>query len=129
MFLCWRGIQRGETKVERGSGYFQNGNNQNGRTGITQTGKERNMTRNEWISVDDALPKPLSATTGFNTQDIYLVARYEGCNLRGYFYGYELAHFWKNDNGGEWGGIDGSCGLSVTHWMRLPMPPAERSEK
>lgn len=79
----------------------------------------RQMKPSEWIPVSERLPEPISQTSGANIKNTYLVARYENCNPKGYFYGYQLARYWKSG----WSGIDGSYGLSVTHWMPLPQPP------
>ena len=79
----------------------------------------RQMKPSEWIPVSERLPEPINQTSGANIKNTYLVARYENCNPKGYFYGYQLARYWKSG----WSGIDGSYGLSVTHWMPLPKPP------
>lgn len=79
----------------------------------------RQMKPSKWIPVSERLPEPISQTSGANIKNTYLVARYENCNPKGYFYGYQLARYWKSG----WSGTDGSYGLSVTHWMPLPKPP------
>ena len=73
----------------------------------------------KWIPVSERLPEPINQTSGTDIKNTYLVARYENCNPKGYFYGYQLARYWKSG----WSGIDGSYSLSVTHWMPLPKPP------
>jgi hypothetical protein len=50
----------------------------------------------EWISIKDRLPEPINQISDFDVENTYLVARFENGNPNGYFYGYELAHYWSD---------------------------------